>query len=140
MPKRKREKTWLLATLGGLLAVISAIVIWQTHQLIVPWWGVALVAIPWAGSDVVLRIKQHTLGAERPWFDWWSVPHYFAGVLFGLVGVPLVFVVVIASVWEVIEIFSHTREFSMNRIVDVVLAATGWVTAMLLAGGSFPVL
>ena len=79
MSKRKREKTWLLATLGGLLAVISAIVIWQTHDLIVPWWGVAMVAVPWAGSDVVLRMKQRTLGAERRCIDWWSVPHYFAG-------------------------------------------------------------
>jgi hypothetical protein len=138
MPKRKREKTWLLATLGGLLAVITAIVIWQTHDLIVPWWGVALVAVPWAGSDVVLRMKQRTLGVERPCIDWWSVPHYFAGVLFGLIGVPLGFVVVIATVWEVIEICSHTREFTLNRVVDVVLAAAGWATAMVVCGGSFP--
>jgi hypothetical protein len=135
---RKCEKTWLLAILGALLSIITLIVIWQTHRPIVPWWGVAGVALPWAGFTAVLRTNQQSLGAEGKYIDWWSVPHYFAGVLLGLLGIGLGFVVAIAIVWEVIEIYAHTREHAANRVVDVVLAIAGWATAQLLAEGGFP--
>jgi hypothetical protein len=137
---KRREKTWLLGTLGAVLSVITIIVIWQTHRLIVPWWGIAVVAVPWAGVDVLLRAKQDSLGAEGKYVDWWSLPHYFAGVLFGLFGVGLIFVVAIASTWEVIEIYSNTEEYATNRVTDIVLAALGWASAMLICGGSFPLL
>ena len=137
---KRREKTWLLGALGAVLSIITIVIIWQTHRLIVPWWGIACVAVPWAGFDVVLRKNLESIGAERKYIDWWSVPHYFAGVLLGLFGIGLGFVVAIAIVWEVIEIYSNTREYLANRVVDVVLAGAGWATAMLLAGGSFPLL
>jgi hypothetical protein len=135
---KRREKTWLLGTLAAVLSVITIIVIWQRHHLIVPWWGIAVVAAPWVGAGMVLRAKQDSLGAEGKYVDWWSLPHYFAGVLFALLGIGLVYVVAIASVWEVIEIYANTKEYPTNRVTDIVLAALGWASAMLVCGGSFP--
>ncbi|HEY5944933.1 MAG TPA: hypothetical protein VIV40_05550 [Kofleriaceae bacterium] len=143
MPKRRRkrkpkERTWLFGCLAALLSAITIIVIWQTHRLIVPWWGIAAVAAPWAGFDALLRHKQRTLGFERKCVDWWSVPHFFAGVLLGLFGVGVAFVAAIACVWEVVEIYSNVREYPTNRVADVVLAIAGWAAANLVAGGPFP--
>jgi hypothetical protein len=137
---RQRENTRLLATLGALLAIITAIVVWQTHQLIVRPWVIGAVVVPWIASSVALRLNQDTIGFEGRYVDWWSIPHFVGGVLFALFGIRLVFVIAIATVWEVVEICAHTREYPTNRITDIVLAAAGWVTATLLAGASCNVL
>ncbi len=136
---RTREKTWLLALLGAVLAIITAIVIWQHHHLIVRPWVIGAVAVPWIALGVTLRLKQDTLGFEGTYVDWWSVPHFVGGVLLGLLGVPLVYAFAIAIVWELVEILAHAREHPANRVVDVALAVAGWATANVLAGGAFPV-
>ena len=134
------EKTWLLATLAAVIAALTAIVIWRTHHLLVPWWGIGLVGLPWAGSTVLLRAKQDTLGFEGKYVDWWSIPHFLTGVLFGLFGVPALYVAGIAAAWEYVEYTSETPEYATNRATDIVLAAAGWATANVLAGGAFRVL
>lgn len=136
---RTRENTWLLAALGGLLTLVTAIVVWQHHHVIVRPWVLGAIAVPWLALGVTLRLKQDTIGFEGTYVDWWSVPHFVGGVLFGLVGVPLVYAVAIAIVWELVEILAHAHEEPANRIVDAVLAVAGWATANVLAGGAFPV-
>lgn len=132
-----RERTGLLVVLGAVLAMITAIVIWQTGRLLVDGWVLGAVAVPFAGLSVLLRVKQDSLGFEGKYVDWWSIPHFVAGVLFGLVGMRLGYVVLIASVWELVEVFAHTHEAPTNRVTDIVLAAAGWATANLLADGGF---
>lgn len=136
-PRPGHENTRLLAALAGLITVITVVVIWQTHRLLVPWWGIGVAGIPWAGSTVLLRAKQDTLGFEGKYVDWWSVPHFLTGVLFGLFGVPAVYVVGIAAAWEYVEYTSQTPEYPTNRATDIVLAAAGWATANAIAGGAF---
>ena len=113
--------------------------IWQTHHLIVRGWVLGAVAIPWVALGIVLR-KFDKLGFEGKYVDLWSIPHFTAGVLFGLTGIGLGFVVAIATVWEVVEIYARTREYPTNRVADVILAALGWLFANALAGGTFPLL
>jgi hypothetical protein len=137
---KKREKTWLLATLGAVLTVITLIVIWQTCHLLVRPWVIAAVVVPWIASSLALRLNQDTIGFEGKYVDWWSIPHFGAGVLFGLFGIKLVYVVAIAMVWEIVEVYANTPEYPTNRITDIVLAAAGWATANVLAGASFDVL
>ena len=136
----KHEKTWLLATLGVVITLITAIVIWQTHHLIAPTWVVGSVGVVWAGSAALLRAKQATIGFEGKYVDWWSIPHFITGVLFGLLGVRLTYVVGIAVTWEVVEIFADTPEYPTNRATDIVLAVAGWAFAILLAGARFTLL
>ena len=123
-----------------MLVAITAIVVWQLHHLVVGPRVLAAVATPWLALAALLRIKHDTLGFEGKYVDWWSIPHCISGVLFGLVGVPLVFVVAIATVWEIVEIVARTREYPTNRVTDVVLAALGWLGANALADGNFPLL
>lgn len=133
----RHEKTWLLAALGIVIAAITAIVIWQTHHLIVPTWIVGGVGIMCAGSAALLRVKQSTIGFEGKYVDWWSIPHFVTGVLFGLIGLPLLYVTGIAVAWEIVEIYAQTPEYPTNRATDVVLAIAGWALANALASGSF---
>jgi hypothetical protein len=131
------ERTGRLVVLGAILALITAIVIWQTGGLLVEAWVLGAVAVPFAGLSVLLRVKQDSIGFEGKYVDWWSIPHFVVGVLFGLVGMRLGYVVLIASVWELVEVFAHTREAATNRAIDIVLAAAGWATANLMADGGF---
>jgi len=133
----KHEKTWLLAALGAVITLITAIVIWQTHHLVAPTWVIGSVCVVWAGSAALLRAKQSTIGFEGKYVDWWSIPHFITGVLFGLLGVRLAYVAAIAIAWEIVEIYANTPECPTNRATDVVLAVTGWVVATVLAGASF---
>ncbi|HEY5924561.1 MAG TPA: hypothetical protein VIV11_22940 [Kofleriaceae bacterium] len=126
--------------LGGLLALATAIVIWQTHHPIVRSWVIGAIAIPWVALGIVLRIKPDTLGVEGKYFDLWSIPHFTAGVLFALFGISLGWLVAIATIWEVVEIYARSREYPANRVADVVLAAAGWLLANAIAGGAFPLL
>lgn len=139
-PSARHEKTWLLATLAAVIAIVTIVVIYETHHLLVPWWAIGLTGIPWAGTTVLLRAKQDTLGFEGKYVDWWSIPHFLTGVLFGLFGTPLVYVLGIAAAWEVAEYSSRTAEYPTNRATDIVLAAAGWATANVLGGGAFRVL
>lgn len=131
------ERTRLLLVLGALLAIVTAIMISQTGHLLVDGWVLGAVAVPFAGLSVLLRVKQASIGFEGKYVDWWSIPHFVVGVLFGLVGMRLGYVVIIASVWEIVEVFAHTREAPTNRVTDIVLAAAGWATANLVADGGF---
>ena len=120
-----------------IISIITAIVIWQTHHVVVRPWVIGATAIVWVASNALLRAKQDSLGTEREYIDWWSIPHFMTGVLFGVFGVPLAYVVAIAIVWEIVEIFAHADEYPTNRIMDLLLAALGWAIAMALGGGDF---
>jgi hypothetical protein len=120
-----------------IISIITAIVIWETHHLIVQRWVIGALGVLWAVSNAVLRLKQDSLGAEGKYVDWWSIPHFTTGMLFGLFGLRLAFVVGLAITWEIVEICAHTAEYPTNRITDIVLAVAGWAAAIALAGGAF---
>lgn len=108
------------------------------HDLIVAWWLIAIAMALWLALSVFLRMHPRTWGKERPILDWWSVPHFLGGVLFGLFGIGVAWVLGAATLWEGVEIVSHSKEYPTNRVADIALAISGWIVAMLAAGGAFP--
>lgn len=120
------------------MTVLVIALIWWRHALIVPWWVIAIVAAIWMAFNVALRKHPKTWGKELPVLDWWSVPHCLAGVLFGLFGIGVAWVVGAAVAWEGVELASNVDEYKMNRAADIALALSGWILAMLAGGGAFP--
>lgn len=135
--KHRKPNTRLMVTLASILASITGIVIWQTHHLLTRGWVVGIVACVWVGSTAVLRARQDTLGIEGVVVDWWSIPHFMTGVMLAVVGMPLSYLVGIALVWEVIELYSNIPEYLSNRVADLALATSGWIIVNLCAGGGF---
>jgi hypothetical protein len=127
-----------LATLGATeMGLVGALLVWR-HALIVPWWVIAIAIAIWMATSAFLRTHAKTWGKERPVVDWWSVPHFLAGVLFGLFGIGVAWVIGAATLWEGVEIVSRTKEYPTNRVADIALALSGWIVAMLAGGGAFP--
>jgi hypothetical protein len=135
-----RERTTLLTMLAAFLSALVLALVWWRHACIVQWWVIAIALAIWAAFGVALRTHQTTWGKEGRVLDWWSVPHFLAGVLFGLFGIGVAWVVAIAIAWEAIEIVSAVDEYPTNRIADILLALTGWIVANVVGGGAFPVL
>lgn len=134
---RPPERTTLLAILTGAMIVGVATLLALRHERLVGWPAISVIAVPWVGFSVALRVKADTWGRERPVLDWWSVPHFVAGMLFGLLGIGAVLVAAIALLWECAELASRVYEYPTNRVVDVVLAISGWAIANLVATGPF---
>jgi hypothetical protein len=84
------------------------------------------IAVPTFLFSVFLRTHRDTWGRERTYLDLWSIPHFLVGVLLWLVGVDLIWAIVIAVTWELIERVSRVYEHPTNRVMDVVLAVAGW--------------
>ena len=120
------------------MTVIVIGLLWWRHALIVPWWVIAIVMAFWMAFSIALRTHQNTWGKEGRVVDWWSVPHCLAGVLFGLFGVGVAWVVAVAVAWEGVELVSAVDEYKTNRAADIALALSGWIVAMLVGGGAFP--
>jgi hypothetical protein len=120
------------------MTVIVIGLLWWRHALIVPWWVIAIVMAIWMAFSIALRTHQRTWGQEGRVVDWWSVPHCLAGVLFGLFGIGVAWVVAVAVAWEGVELVSAVDEYKTNRAADIALALSGWIVAMLAAGGAFP--
>lgn len=106
-------------------------------RLLVGWPVIAAIAIPWMAMSLALRARPATWGREGEVLDWWSVPHFTVGILFGLFGIGGVTVVIVALLWELIELSCRVCEHAANRVADVALAFAGWIAAILLAGGAF---
>lgn len=134
---RPPERTTLLAVLTAAMIVGIVTLLALRHERLVGWPAISLVGVPWVAVSIALRVRADTWGKERPVVDWWSVPHFVAGMLFGLFGIGGVLVAVIAIVWECVELASHVYEYPTNRVADVVLAISGWTIANLVAGGPF---
>lgn len=134
----KHERTRLLTALGATLSAAVLALVWWRHACIVRWWAIAIVMAIWAACSVALRTHQKTWGKEGRVLDWWSVPHCLAGVLFGLFGIGVAWVVAVAVIWECIELVSAVDEYPTNRAADILLALTGWAVANLVGGGAFP--
>jgi hypothetical protein len=132
-----RERTKLLAALTGIMVLATVTLLVVRHPLIVEWPVIAGIATPWVGISIGLRVRAKTWGKERPVVDWWSVPHFIAGVLFGLFGIGGVLVLAIAVLWECVELVSRVTEYPTNRIADVAFAISGWILANLVGGGPF---
>lgn len=78
---------------------------------------------------------------EGRYFDFWSISHFFSGVLLGLIGYlsPLsfsdvfLFMLVFLIVYEMWEGMVRIGEAIENRVTDVVLGALGFVGAYRLS-------
>ena len=84
------------------------------------------IAAPLVLFTAFLRTHRDTWGRERKYLDLWSIPHFLVGVLLWLAGVDLIWTIVIAVTWELIETVSRVYEHPTNRVMDVVLAVAGW--------------
>ncbi|HUS33362.1 MAG TPA: hypothetical protein VMZ53_32895 [Kofleriaceae bacterium] len=135
----KQERTTLLGVLSAIMLLLVLGLLYWRHALIVSWWVIAIAIAIWLAFSVALRTHEKTWGKERPVLDWWSVPHFLAGVLFGLFGIGFAWAVSVATAWEGVEIASAVKEYPTNRAADIALAVTGWILAMLLGGGAFPI-
>jgi hypothetical protein len=127
-----RERHHLFVVLAiSLVSAVGALFYLRGAPLAVrPWILVTLFVI---GGAVGYALTKHrrTWGREERYLDAWSIPHFLAGtILFGL-GFGLVWVVVIATAWEGVEIVSRVREYPTNRVTDVALAALGFTVATL---------
>ena len=74
--------------------------------------------------------------------DYWSMPHFLLGTLIALIGrvfglppVPLFFVtLVIAILWEFVEMRLRIREAKVNVASDIVMPLLAYVVTLWLAG------
>lgn len=137
MTPKPRERTRLLGVLTALtLLATSGLLIWRT-ELIAPVWAIAAVAAPWVALSIFLRIKKRSYGREGRVVDLWSIPHFIGGSLLGLFGIGIVTILVVTIWWEIVETISHVHECRANRVMDVLLAASGWILANLVFAGPF---
>jgi hypothetical protein len=107
-----------LAAAGGLAAVSWAP---RASTAVIA----AVVAVIVVSSAVLRRLRDG-IGGEGRFVDLWSIPHFLIGVALALCGVDLLPLVVLVSVWELIEIACRVFEYPSNRVVDIVLAIAGW--------------
>ena len=131
----KRERNDILAALGiGELLVFGAILL-SLHQITWQHAGPAAVAAT-LGAAVWLTCFTHrdSLGFEGRWVDLWAISHFLAGVTLALLGIAPWWIAAMAVVWELNEITSNVREYPSNRVMDVVLALTGWAAVHVAVG------
>lgn len=85
-------------------------------------------------------MRQRLFGRGKV-LDYWSIPHFFFGTVTALSAItfswsiPLTFfgTIVIAIVWEFLEMGSGLRETDGNKIADVVLPLLSfWLTLVLV--------
>jgi hypothetical protein len=105
-------------------------------RLLVAAWVVVAIALPWTALSIVLRMHRDTWGRERKYVDLWSIPHAIGGVLLGLFGVGVLWVLALTVWWEVAESWSRVFEHVTNRVTDVVIAVAGCVGAELVLTGA----
>ena len=95
----------------------------------------------WVGMGVALILREKRMAArgealdrDTTAFDLWTIPHTWAGVVFGIFGLSFPFVAGLTILWEVFEWlvpgFGETESLS-NRVVDVAVAWGAW---LLVAG------
>lgn len=112
----------------------------MTYGVIVtPWlrWGITGL---WAVGTVILGIidfsKPVDDSRDSTAFDRWTIVHAAAGVVFGVWFIPLFYVLIVIIVWECFE-FSVAgfgdQEVILNRVVDVSVAAVGWLLVVFIA-------
>lgn len=76
--------------------------------------------------------------------DYWSMPHFLLGALvalmvrvFGFPVLPLFFVtLVIAVLWEVVEMRLRIREAKVNVVSDIVMPLFAYIVTLWLTGGA----
>lgn len=134
---RSRENTRLLAVLGVAMTIAVGALVVLHHRLLVGWPVIGVLAVPWLAFTIALRVRQDTWGREGQIVDWWSIPHFVAGALFGLVGIGGATVAAIAIAWEAVELVARAEEYPANRVTDVALAISGWAAVNAIAGGRF---
>ncbi|HEV8516768.1 MAG TPA: hypothetical protein VGQ47_03900 [Candidatus Limnocylindrales bacterium] len=145
--------SWL--ALVAVLAVGVLIVLF-TQKPVVPdglrWTVTGL----WIAYTVGIGLRDFVLGSARapsraagarddqP-FDWWTISHTGAGLVFGVWYVPLLWVVILVFAWEAFEYFVPgfgETEILLNRAVDIGVALAGWLVVVVIAaiatGTAFP--
>lgn len=131
-----RERTRLLAVLTGLLFTGAGVMVAQRGHALIPVIAIVAIVVAVGGFIALLRYRPKDLGFEGRFVDLWSISHFMAGVLPGLVDLGVLWVLVIALLWEVIELVCRVTEHTPNRVIDVLLALLGWTLVNAAAGGS----
>lgn len=138
MPRPDRERTRLLAVLTAAIGIASLALIAMRGAPIAPLWMIAVIGVPWLALMLFLRVHRETWGKELRYLDLWSVTHVVAGLLLGILGIGLVWVVLLTVAWELIEVVARVEEYLTNRITDVVVALVAWPVAQAAYAGGFP--
>lgn len=121
-----RERTGVLVGLGLVLALGSVALLHDDLALAVSPAAFLALFIPAAILSAFLRTHLDTWGREGKFVDLWSIPHFMFGVLGYLMGIDVIYVGAIAATWELIEVAARVREYTTNRVTDVLLAVVGW--------------
>jgi hypothetical protein len=130
---------------------LGALVFYLTNGLVVASWLRWCVTIVWLVVIVSFGIHDFVIGSDsggakddKP-FDYWTIAHGGAGLVFGLWYMPLVFVLLLTICWEIFEWLVPgfgEKEVFLNRAVDVGIAVVLWflvvIVAMLTTGAPFP--
>jgi hypothetical protein len=94
------------------------------------WLMRVLVLVAWAGFGFMLIKMDDFLNNDSTAFDLWTIPHAWAGVVFGTWVIPLPLVLALTIAWE---FFEHgvkgfgDKEILSNRVVDVAVAIFMWI-------------
>eukprot|EP01084_Bolivina_argentea_P263048 445088_1 len=125
----------------GFLTMVYAT--WQ-HK-IAPWWFKLLSLVLYFGTLAFFFWEFHIakdggilpdiaqLNTNKQPFDLWTINHFFAGVLFGVM-FPFWWMVIVVIAWEAIEILIYGAgdEDLANAGVDIIVAIIGWWIVILI--------
>lgn len=137
---REHERTTLFAVLTGLTLAATVALLVCRADLLVSLPALFAIGVPWIALSIYLRLHRDGVGGEGRYLDWWSIPHVIGGVVLGLFDIGLVWVVLLVVWWECVESVSRVYEHVTNRVVDVVIAVTGWALAQWLVQRAFTVI
>ena len=127
------ERTWV-SWVGIIVFVAAALalgIFFFGTQL--PLWVRIAFAVFFAAVTVTIAILSdvaHVLpSTDRGPFDWYTIAHGSAGLVFGAWFLPLWWVLVITIAWEMFEASVPgwgMHEPFLNRVIDVTVAVFGW--------------
>lgn len=130
--------SWLIL---GFHLFVSGGIFWFMHSLVVSPGLVWLVTGLWVLAALIMGLIDFVLSkgsqgsTDTTAIDRWTAIHFGAGIVFGIWYVPILWVVILAFLWECFE-FSVAgfgdQEIIQNRLVDIGSALVGWVGVVVL--------
>eukprot|EP00475_Leptophrys_vorax_P006564 TRINITY_DN1407_c0_g1_i1.p1 TRINITY_DN1407_c0_g1~~TRINITY_DN1407_c0_g1_i1.p1 ORF type:complete len:166 (+),score=34.67 TRINITY_DN1407_c0_g1_i1:90-587(+) len=127
------QKLWNVIAVGGYGVAWSFMMYHFYHPVVAPAVFFAVTA-GWLVITGILMYCVHVKGmtfggVDQRFFDIFNIPHFLFGVVMGMSGLALVFVVGAAIVWELVEITTTgfgENESPINRFGDITMATVAW--------------
>jgi hypothetical protein len=102
----------------------------------------------WLILDAIIMYCVHKKGmkfggVDERFFDIFNIPHFMFGGVMSMSGVPLVYTLAAAIVWEYVEIFTvgiGEHESPVNRAGDIIMALGAWFLVRALTVHSYQLL